>query len=232
MVLVNHMQRDVWENEYQRLSLLTGKAEPQRDVMRFLKYLKKQEKIEITGLKALDLGSGTGRNTNYLQSLGNECVGMEISETANTMARNRAREDNLDTVFISQSIGDKYPFDDGNFDLLLDVTSSNSLDDKERSMYLSESHRVLKAGGHFFVKALCKEGDKNAQNLIKLSPGGGKDTYIMPELGLEERVFTREDFFEAYSQYFQILKLDKKTSYTQFNGRSYRRNFWIAYLKK
>ncbi len=226
------MQHNVWEKEYLRLALLTGKPEPQKDVMRFLKWLKKQQKITLSGLRVLDLGSGTGRNTNYLQSLGNECVGMEISETANNLARTRAQEDNLDTLFLSQSIGDKFPFEDNQFDLLLDITSSNSLDDTEREVYLVESHRVLKPGGYFFVKALCKEGDKNAQNLIKLSPGSGEDTYIMPELGLEERVFARQDFIDLYSKYFEILKLDKKTSYTQFNNRSYKRNFWIAYMKK
>lgn len=226
------MQRDVWEKEYLRLSLLTGKPEPQKDLIRFLKWLKKEQKMPITGLKVLDLGSGTGRNTNYLQSLGNDCTGMEISETANSMAKTRALDKNLGTVFLNQSIGDKFSFQADRFDLLLDVTSSNSLDDKERAVYLEESHRALKPGGYFFVKALCKEGDKNAQNLIKLSPGSGPDTYIMPELGLEERVFSREDFVATYSRYFKILKLDKKTSYTQFNNRSYKRNFWIAYLKK
>lgn len=225
-------QYDTWENEYRQMTLLTGKSEPQRDVTRFLKFLKKTENVEINGLKVLDLGSGTGRNTNYLQSLGNDCIGLEISDTAIDIAQKRAQQENLETKFIKHDIGSPYPFSDNEFDLILDVTSSNSLNDDERKIYFSECSRVLKKGGHFFVKALCKDGDKNAQNLLKISPGVERDTYIMKEIDLTERVFCREDFIKTYSQYFEILKLEKKTSYTQFNEKSYKRNFWIAYLKK
>lgn len=225
-------QYDAWENEYRRLSLLTGKPEPQNDVIRFLKFLKKKEKIAVNNLHVLDLGSGTGRNTNYLESLGNDCVGLEISDTAINTARERALKNKLMTKFIKHDIGSLYPFPDNKFDLILDVTSSNSLNEKERNIYLEECNRALKTGGHFFVKTLCKDGDKNAQNLLKLNPGEEKDTYIIKEIGLIERVFSRDDFIQTYSPCFQILSLEKKTTYTKFNGRSYKRNFWIAYLKK
>lgn len=226
------MQKEVWEKEYRNLSLLTGDDKPQNNLRRFLKFLKKEQKLASSGLKVLDLGSGTGRNTNYMQSLGNECVGMEISETAINIAKRRAGEAGLAAKFINSSIGAKFPLPDNSVDLLLDVTSSNSLNNEERSIYLSEAHRVLKPGGYFFVKALALEGDKNAKNLIKLSPGHEPKTYIMPEIGLEERVFDRDDFTKLYSKYFQILKLDRKTSYTRMNNRSYKRNFWLAYLQK
>ena len=226
------MQYDIWEKEYRRLSLLTAKSEPQKDIIRFIKFLKRQRQTTPIGLRVLDLGSGTGRNTNFFQSLKNNCVGMEISDTAICMARKRARDDSLATIFINHNIGSLYPFDNNSFDLLLDITSSNSLNEEERNIYLKESHRVLKPTGYFFVKALCLDGDKNAHNLIKLSPGHSKDTYIMPELNLEEREFSHQDFIDTYSKYFKILKLGRKTSYTQFNGRSYKRNFWIAYLTK
>ena len=62
--------------------------------------------------------------------------------------------------------------------MILDITSSNSLNAKEREIYLSEVNRVLKKNGHFFVRALCKDGDKNAQSLLKKSPGKDYDTYM------------------------------------------------------
>ena len=225
------MQKEVWENEYQNLTLLTGEDKPQRDVTRFLKWLRKQG-TDPTALKVLDLGSGTGRNTNHLQTLGNECIGLEISNTAINTAKRRAREAGLKSQFVNASIGDHFPFEDNHFDLLLDVISSNSLDDRERSIYLDESRRVLKSGGYFFVKALCLEGDANAKNLIKKFPGSSRNSYIMPELGLEEKVFSQDEFIESHSKHFEILKLHKKTSYTRFNNRSFKRNFWIAYLQK
>ena len=32
--------------------------------------------------------------------------------------------------------------------------------------------------------------------------------------------------------YFKILKLEKKEGYQTINGRIYKRNYWLAYLKK
>lgn len=225
------MQREVWDKEYQNLTLLTGEDKPQKDVTRFLRWLKKQG-ANPTDLKVLDLGSGTGRNTNYLASLGNKCVGMEISDTAIHIAKRRAREAGLNAQFINASIGAKFPFPDNTYDLLIDVTSSNSLDIKELNIFRYECQRVLKPGGYFFIKTLCLDGDKNAKELLKKFPGSEGNTYVMPNLGLEERVFSEKFFRGIYEVYFKIIELNKKTSYTRFNDRSYKRNFWLAYLQK
>jgi ubiquinone/menaquinone biosynthesis C-methylase UbiE len=112
------------------------------------------------------------------------------------------------------------------------VTSSNSLNEKGRDIYLEEVHRVLKNGGYFFVRALAKDGNKNVKNLLKQSPGKEYDTYVIKEIGLTERVFSKEDFTLLYKKLFKILHLEKKTSYATFNDRIYKRDYWLAYLQK
>ena len=82
------------------------------------------------------------------------------------------------------------------------------------------------------VRTLCKDGDANAKNLLKLSPGPEKDTYVMKELGITERVWSKEDFTKDYSRIFTIISLEKTTHYAQLNGRSYKRNYWVAYMRK
>jgi SAM-dependent methyltransferase len=225
-------QQHAWEQEYQNPKLVTKKEEPQSDVLRFLKWLKKEQDTPIQGLSILDLGSGTGRNANYLATLGNKVTGIEIAPTAVKLARTRAKALGVEVPYLTQSMGDAFPFKNETFDLLLDITSSNALTEEERSIYLAESHRVLKTGGFFFVKGLCKDGDKNAKNLIKKNPGPEKDTYTIPEMGLTERVFTEADFRALYEPYFTIISLTKKTNYSRFNNQSYKRNFWLAYLQK
>lgn len=225
-------QYSAWEREYQRSTFLTKDSKPQADVLKALKYLKTEEGMEKIGLRVLDLGSGAGRNTNYLSEEGAIATGIEISDTAVRIAREYAKENNLSSTFIEGDIGAPYPFEDRSFDLLLDITSSNSLDSNGRTVYLRESFRVLKPGGYFIVKALCKDGDGNAKSLLKNSPGNEPDTYVIPELDIIERVFSKSDFESLYREYFTILKLIKKTNYTRMNNRVYKRNFWIAYLKK
>lgn len=227
------MQEHIWEKEYRNPRLVTKESEPQAAVVDFLKFLRKKQKIEIEHLDVIDLGCGTGRNTNYIAGLGNKAVGIDISETALRIAQERANELHLDSVtYIKQSIGDEFPFSNESFDIALDVTSSNSLNEKERDVYLKETARVLKSGGFLFVRALCKDGDKNAKELLKRNPGPEKDTYIMPEFGLTERVFSKEDFVALYSLFFEILELKKVEHYSKFDGRIYKRNYWLTYLQK
>jgi SAM-dependent methyltransferase len=225
-------QKIAWEKEYRNPLFITKGDKPQGDVLRFLKFFKKQTGLKIFDLRILDLGCGTGRNSNYLTTLGNTVIGMEISQSAIELAKKRAPKSETSVQYLEQSIGEKYPFDDKYLDMILDITSSNALNENEREIYLSEASRTLKNTGYLFVRALCRDGDKNAKKLLKKFPGSEKDTYIMPKSGLVERVFSEQDFRSTYGKFFEILHLTKKNGYTNFDGQPYKRNYWIAYLKK
>lgn len=225
-------QGRAWEKEYQNSKLVTKADGPQADTLRFLKFLKKDQKYKVEGRNILDLGCGTGRNANYLAEEGNSVIGIEISQTALALAKERATELGVKVDYRLGDIGEPYDIPDESVDVVLDVTSSNALDEKGRAMYLSEVSRVMKKDGYFFVRALCKDGNKNVKNLLKDSPGREYDTYYMRDLDLYERVFSREDFIKMYSQYFKILSLEKKTSYPTVNGRLYKIEYWLAYMQK
>lgn len=225
-------QGDAWDREYRNPKLVTKNDGPQADTLRFLKFLKKDQKYTVEGKAILDLGCGTGRNANYLADHGNRVIGIEISKTALTIARDRAHKAGLVVDYQLGNIGESYEIPDESVDIILDVTSSNSLDEKGRDIYLNECNRVLQNGGYMFVRALCKDGNKNVKNLLRDSPGKEYDTYILKDIGLTERVFSREDFTKLYSSFFKILSIEKKTSYTTFNNRIYKRDYLLAYLQK
>ncbi len=225
-------QGSVWEKEYKNPKLVTKRDGPQADTLRFLKFLKKDEKYIVEKRKILDIGCGTGRNSNYLAEKGNEVIGIEISKTAIDIAKLRAKELNVTVDYRIGDMGAPYDIEDESIDIVLDVTSSNSLNEEGRKVYLGECSRVLRKGSYMFVRALCKDGNKNVKNLLKTNPGSEYDTYIIKEIGLTERVFSKEDFIKMYKEYFKILSLTKKTSYTTFNDRIYKRDYWLAYLKK
>ena len=225
-------QGNAWDREYKNPKLVTGKDAPQADTLRFLKFLKKEQKFRVEDKSILDLGCGTGRNANYLADLGNKVIGIEISKTAINLAKTRAQDMGVVVDYRLGDIGEKYDIDDESIDVVLDITSSNSLDEKGREIYLNEVHRIMKKSGYFFVRALCKDGNHNVKNLLKMNPGREYDTYVLKDIGLTERVFSREDFIKMYSKYFKILSLEKKTSYTTFNDRIYKRDYLLAYMTK
>lgn len=57
------MPQDItWEDEYRDPQLLVTKGDqPQKDVLRFFKFLRRKEGISLENLAVLDLGSGTGQ---------------------------------------------------------------------------------------------------------------------------------------------------------------------------
>lgn len=226
-------QERVWENEYRGQSkLVTKHDEPQKTFLRFLKYYKKQIGKDFSDIKVFDAGCGTGRNSNHLASMGFTVSATDISPSAISIAKKRAEKDGLAIDYFIADLGNKLKFDDKSLDLVIDVTSSNSLNEKGRGNFLSEINRVLKPDGFLYVRALNLEGDKNAKNLLKKSPGKEYNTYKMPGLGLVERVFTESEFREIYGKYFIVEKLIKESGYTRFDGQNYKRNFWVAYLRK
>lgn len=225
-------QGNVWDQEYRAPKLVTLSQEPHNDVRKFWKFLKKESRGTETNLRVLDLGSGTGKHSFYFAELGATVTGIEISETALKIAKERKAAQKVSVTFLQGDIGKKYPFEDASFDIILDVLSSNSLSEQERAVYLVESYRVLKKSGWFMIKILCKDGDANARALLATNPGKEKDTYTIREIGLTEHVFSKKDLETTYGEFFLIRKLEKNSSYTLLNSRRYKRNFWVAYCQK
>lgn len=228
---MNKVQK-AWEAEYDVKQLMTGDT-PAKSLLVWLKYIKKSG-VRIADTRILDLGSGEGKNALHLAQMGAQVDGIEIARNAIHTTKKKITGLGLDkSICIHHgSIGEAYPYGDNTFDLIIDVTSSNSLSESERTVYLQESARVLRSGGQMFVRALCKDGDHNAKRLLQDHPGDEYDTYIIPEWGQVERVFTREDILALYGTYFEVLNIKKETHYSTFNGRTYKRNFWILYLTK
>jgi len=222
-----------WDREYNKNLLVTGGTEPQADFKRFLKYLKKETDFDTETIKALDLGSGTGKNSIYLaEEFGASAVGIEIAPTAVKIAQDRAKAAAISATFIKQSFGTHLPLPDNSFNLALDIMSSNSLSESERSIDLHELNRTLSNGAYFFVRLLSLDGDKHAATLLKTQPGSEPGTYKLPEVGITERVLTEKEFRNYYEPTFTIHRLERKSGYARVGDRLYKRQYWIGYLQK
>lgn len=224
-------QQKAWEGEYDTQRFVRFNTEATQEVKNFARFLRRQEKVVFEDTHVLDLGSGVGKNAEYFASLGARVTGFEFAQNALIEARRRAKELEFSITYVNQNIGAPYPLPNESVDVALDVMSSNSLSEGERAVYLKELKRVLKPCGYILFRGLCKDGDKNAQNLLKTHPWKEKDTYVMPESNFHERVFSESDLLDTYTPFFTILKKEKKTHYTRFENKPYKRNYWVVYMK-
>jgi SAM-dependent methyltransferase len=230
-------QEHEWDNEYKQKLLLSPSTVPQTDVVRFSRWLKKEYKkagtpLDMEEVTVLDLGSGSGRNSLYFAGQGATVFGYEIADTAIALAKKTARHAELPMTFLKHDIGTVYPIRASTVDIVLDVTSTNSLTDAARKIYLQEVHRILKPGGFLFVRALSTEGDQHAKRLVVDFPGPDPDTYVHPDIRIVEKVFSRESFVATYAPFFTIHLLDRTSHYPLVAGRRYKRQYWIAYLER
>jgi len=220
-----------WEREYINPTFISKDGKPQEDFLKFLKWVKKNRVRELEGSSILDAGCGTGRNAFYLaEKYDAKVEAFDFAKSAISFAK-----ENFPHPLVSFSVHnmkDTFSYSDESFDFVFDIMASFSLSHSDREIYLQELRRVLKPGGLMYVRTLAKEGDKNAQFLIKNNPGKDPDTYIHPTLLSQEKVFSGPSFKKVYEKYFEVVFMERKSGYQKFDGQSYKRNYWNVYLRK
>jgi ubiquinone/menaquinone biosynthesis C-methylase UbiE len=98
----------------------------------------------VKGKRALDFGCGAGRSTRFLERLGFETVGVDISE--DMLKKARERDSGGDYRLIEE--GDFSQFRDGTFDLVLSAfTFDNVPTLKKKARDFREIRRLLKSEG-------------------------------------------------------------------------------------
>ena len=181
-----------WENIFQEKEW--GKY-PNEDLIRFIaglyKALGDEEKKKI---KILKVGCGPGAEIWYLAREGFSTYGVDGSETAIKLCRERLKSEGLSAEV---NVGDmvKLPYDGEFFDAVVDVVSIQHNTPENIAKIFSEIHRVLKIDGHFFSLMrstrdyLCGYGRQIADNTFTDIPVGDArgsgviHFFTLPEIG-------------------------------------------------
>ena len=100
----------------------------------------------------LDAGCGTGENALHLASLGLRVVGVDVAETALSIARKKAAERG---IAADSAVGDALRLQrlDEAFDTVLDCGLFHSFGSEERRDYVASVASVTRPGGRLYV--LC-----------------------------------------------------------------------------
>ncbi len=98
----------------------------------------------------LELGCGTGKNTNWLQSKAEHILGVDFSEEMLNIAREKIKTKN--TILLKADITTNWDWASDNFDL---VTCNLILEHIENINFIfAQAYSKLKPGGYFFISEL------------------------------------------------------------------------------
>jgi len=221
-----------WNNEYKTSEHLRLSDEPAEDLEKFTRWAERNYGRRFLNplARVLDLGCGNGRNLILLARLyGMRGVGYDISSEAIKLA-GRASKD-FPITYTARSIEGTIDLPDSAVDVVLDMMTSHFLKEKEREALRAEILRVLKPGGWLFFKSFLADQDLHVRRLLKEHPADEKDSYIHPELGLYEHVWTEEALHEFFSPFFEIHKIERSHKHMK-GGKAFKRRTITAYLQK
>ncbi len=228
-------KKNFWNKQYKKPTHLALSNEPSEDLVKFLKWLVREhgrKYLNVTALVA-DLGCGNGRNLIYLsKEYGVHGVGYDTSHEALMQARARTAAEELPLVFEERSIAKPIPLEDAKVTIVLDMMSSHVLLKAEREALRDEILRILKSGGWLFFKSFLLDEDRNAERMLRESPGPEEGMYLHPEIGVPEYVWTMEAIEEFYGPYFTIHKFEKSFKHVRASGAAWKRRTVSAYLQK
>jgi SAM-dependent methyltransferase len=211
--------RSFWNAEYKKAGHLALSDTPSEDLIKFTRFLLREygrAHLNLTS-SVLDLGCGNGRNLIYLaETYRMRGVGYDISEEAISYAK-RASE-GLPISYEVRSITDPIILPDNSQTIVLDMMTSHFLDATERASLMSEIIRVLKPGGWLFLKTFLLDEDMHAVRLLRDHPAKESGSYIHPEIGVAEHVFTEKEIVAALEPNFFIHKISKSHRHKERSG--------------
>jgi 2-polyprenyl-3-methyl-5-hydroxy-6-metoxy-1,4-benzoquinol methylase len=114
--------------------------------------------------KALELGCGTGPISRWLAQRVFSCLGIDISKTAISMAREQSKGKKLPVHFKQADACDP-ALKSGSFSLIVDGHCLHCITEpKDRSAFLANAYRLLKPGGLFVISTMCRPIDRKKFN--------------------------------------------------------------------
>ncbi|MFQ5540674.1 MAG: class I SAM-dependent methyltransferase [Candidatus Paceibacteria bacterium] len=134
--------------------------------------------------------------------------------------------------FEVRDIREPIPLPDGSVTIALDMMASHVLKRAEREALRAELYRVLKPDGWLFFKTFLRDGDKNAEELLREFPAEEDGMYLHPRIKAAEYVWWERDIHEFFEPYFTVHKLERSHKHIDKRGRAWKRRTASVYLEK
>lgn len=224
-------RKALWEKEYQDRKELpsTRSTNPSRALVKFF-----ESHPEVKEGRALDLGSGNGRNSFFLVEKGFKVVGIELSEVAVGNAKEESKARSLDNqiTFLQGTLGNPVEQADQSFDLIVDMMVMHSMTSGDREVMIGEINRLLKPGGMFAFHTIAADSPA-AVALIESSPGPEENSYRFEVDGdiVTEKAFTKKELQELF-EHLELVEFNRIEESTKAFGGEYDRVYYSGVFQK
>lgn len=218
---------DLWDREYSTHKVIPSSTRmlPSKALVLFSELLCFRE-----GLKVLDAGCGTGRNSIYLAGKGCEVHALDFSDEALRRLDVSATEAGVrDRIFpLHHPLQNPFPFPDNSFDLVLDsYVFCHFTDDGLKSFYLDQLRRLVKSYGVVFSSVFSAD-DEYYDEL----PASWGRTVVDPRNGLTKQLYTEEEAKKLFAARFDIQYFIKFQFMDIVLDRPYKRSLLVFILRK
>ncbi len=225
-------QQQIWSAEHETAASLTKMAgeEPAGGVVAFVRWL--NEHAAKPG-RAVDIGSGKGRNAIYLARCGYEVDALEYVALArnitDTLAKANGMQAHVHTKDVE--IDHIWTYEDATFDIAIDSFASIDVETRHgREICRNEMYRTLKTGGYALV-TVCSADDEWERELIANHPGPEPNSTMWPTNEKFQKDYTEQELREFY-KIFNIRELKTIQKPAHKLGRDgIATNFWLVLQK-
>jgi 2-polyprenyl-3-methyl-5-hydroxy-6-metoxy-1,4-benzoquinol methylase len=147
--------------------------------------------------KAVELGCGTGNYVMYLASLGFDATGVDISDTAVSLAGKNASEKGLSCHFIAADILGDMSMVRGPFDFAYDWQVLHHIFPEHRETYMKNVFSLLKPQGQYLSLCFSEES----------SQFGGAGKYRTTPLQTVLYFSSEDELTSLFSPFFAIEEM-------------------------
>lgn len=170
--------------------------------------------------KALDVGSGKGRNSVYLAKRGFEVDGVDFSKTSIEMAKQIAKEQSLEVNFLCQSIFD-FEGKPESYDFIYDSGCLHHIKPHRRNQYLKTILKYLRPDGYFGMICFNLKGGANISDYDVY-----RDNSMQGGMGFSE--YKLKTILEPYFEIIEFREMIESDNENVF-GKSF---LWTVLMKK
>ena len=212
-----------YEQSYAEEGFKAQRLYPNEELLRFLgrEYFGSTAKNQRSNIRILELGCGSGANLWMMAREGFDTYGIDLSQNAIGFAEQMLKQWDGKATLVQGSFED-LPFENGYFDVIVDVFSTNCLPETPFRQCLSEVARCLKSGGKFFSYTPSTASDAFTEPY----PAESIDDWTLNGILRESSPYAPQDYpFRFISpEHYQLLLegAGLNTDYLETVGRTYR----------